>query len=50
VGFDLWMVTMAQFMKEQSFLDKFGWSFNFLVCGCNGVGDEVILIDDGNKT
>jgi len=42
------MVTMAQVMKEQNCWDKFGWLFIFLVCGCNGVGDEVRLVDDGN--
>jgi len=39
---------MAQVMKEQNCWHKFGWLFIFLVFGCNGVGDEVKLVDDGN--
>jgi hypothetical protein len=33
----------------QNCWDKFGWVFIFCVCGCNGVGDEARLVDDGNK-
>ncbi len=52
------MATIAQVMNEfisnllnyfQISWDKFGWVFIFLVCGCNGVGDEVRLVDGGNE-
>jgi hypothetical protein len=43
------MATMAQVMKEQFFWDNFGSLFIFLVCGCNDVGHEIRLVDDGNK-
>jgi hypothetical protein len=43
------MATMAQVMKKQFFGDNFNWLFIFLVCGCNGVGDEMRLVDDGNQ-
>ncbi len=40
---------MAQVMKEQKFWDEFGWLFIFLVCGCNGIGDKMRLVDSRNK-
>ncbi len=43
------MATMEQVMKEQIFWDEFGWLFIFLVCGCNGVGHEMKLVDSRNK-